>query len=89
MASKIDLIRAALLSLPALLDGSKELVQGLKKAKIDDEELKAALSDLLDQKKEIEELRLVVESLKTQNRLFFWVTTILLATLIATVLLFL
>ncbi len=85
MASKIDLIRAALLSLPALLDGSKELVQGLKKAKIDDEDLKAALNDLLDQKKEIEELRMAIEGLKKQNRLFFWVTTTLLAALIAMV----
>ncbi|MEM9329527.1 MAG: hypothetical protein AAGA85_27955 [Bacteroidota bacterium] len=85
MASKTDLIRMILLSLPALLDSSKDLMQNFKKAKINDEDVQAALNDLLDQKKELEEIRSEVSGLKAHLRTFAWVSATLLMVLIGLV----
>ena len=85
MASKVDIIRMIMMSLPAILDGSKELMQNFRKAKIDDEDVKAALNDLLDQKKEMDAIRSAVDSLKAKIRIYFVVTTLLLLALIALV----
>jgi uncharacterized membrane protein YukC len=71
-----------LLSLPALLDGSKELMQNFKKAKINDEDVKAALNDLLDQRKQLEDIRSEVHELRTQLRIFQRVGISLLVVLI-------
>jgi len=85
MAGTTDVIRIILMSLPAIVDGSKELMQNFKKAKIRDEDVQAALNDLLNQKKEVEELKTAIEDLKRQNRLFFIIISLLLAGLIALV----
>ena len=85
MAGTNDVIRIILMSLPAIVDGSKELMQNFRKAKINDEDVQAALNDLLDQRKEIEELKTSIEALKKQGRTYFLISSLLLAVLIVLV----